>query len=330
MEVCNVQRATSQIAKTCAQRMLLVFCLAVGSSAPGWANEPPEHAVLATLPFQRPEEPNRVYIDLAPEGRTPFVMLLDTGATTSVITPRMARKMKISVRRLKTSPYRRKTVLGRDLQFWIDTSVTDTGSKTGWEYGLLGGDFLDDYVVEIDFPGRVVRFLDPKKYQVPETTEEAEAAVVPLKRAGTRISVPVELNGQEFSVLLDTGAPMGLVLSGKAFRKIGLDDSTLEDSGEVGTTLGPMKVKRYDAEDFRFGKFEFGRLPILVAPRGFYNIAGSTDSVLGYEAMEPFVMRIDYKRKRIWLKSEAGTTPSTAVEQSPTTETLPASSAGDS
>ena len=329
MEVCNVHRSTSQSAKTCAQRMLLVFCLALGSSAPGWANEPSEHAVLVTLPFQRPEEPNRVYIDLAPEDRTPFVMLLDTGASTSVITPRMARRMKISVRRLKTSPYRRKTVLGRDLQFRIDTSVTDTGSKTGWEYGLLGGDFLDDYVVEIDFPGRVVRFLDPKKYQVPETTEEPDTAIVPLQRAGTRISVPVELNGKQLSVLLDTGAPMGLLLSGKAFRKIGLDDSTLEDSGEVGTTLGPMKVKRYEAEDFRFGQFEFARLPILVAPRGFYNIAGSTDSVLGYEAMEPFVMRIDYKHKRIWLKREPEATPATAVEQNPTPETLPASHPGD-
>ncbi len=123
---------------------------------------------------------------------------------------------------------------------------------------------------------------------------------------------------------------MGLVLSGKAFRKIGLDDSTLEDYGEVGTTLGPMKVKLHEAEDFRFGKFEFGRLPILVAPRGFYNIAGSTDSVLGYEAMEPFVMRIDYKRKRIWLKRETEATTATRGDDDTTPETLPASSAGDS
>ncbi|MEC8942720.1 MAG: hypothetical protein VYC95_08310 [Verrucomicrobiota bacterium] len=71
MEVCNVHRSTSQTAKPCAQRMFLVFCLALSSSVAGWANEPPEDAVLATLPFQRPEEPNRVYIDLAPEGRTP-------------------------------------------------------------------------------------------------------------------------------------------------------------------------------------------------------------------------------------------------------------------
>ena len=80
----------------------------------------------------------------------------------------------------------------------------------------------------------------------------------------------------------------------------------------------------------RFGNFEFGRLPILVAPRGFYNIAGSTDSVLGYEALEPFIMRIDYKRKRIWLKRETEATSATRGDDDTTPETLPASSAGDS
>ena len=271
-------------------------------SAKTTSSEPSKDAVLAEFSFERPEETNRVYIDLAPEGQRPFILMLDTGANTSVITPLMARRMKISVRRLKSSPYRRKTSLGRDVQFWIDTQTSDTGSRTGWEYGILGGDFLDDYVVEIDFPGRRVRFLDPKKYAVPKTTAEPDTAIVPLKHSGTRFTVPIELDGKPLWVLFDTGAPMGLIVSGKALRKIGLGDVVLEEFGEVGTTLGPMEAKRYEAQSLRLGTFDFDDFPVLVAPKGAYNIAGTNDSILGYDAMAPFIMRIDYKRKRIWLE----------------------------
>src|SRR5262245_28035180 len=141
------------------------------------APEPPPEAVVAVLPFAESREPNRVMVDLAPEGGRPFVMMLDTGASGSVITPRMARELGVRVRPLKDTPYRRKTRLGRDLQFWVDTRSSDTAARTGWEYGLLGGEFLDDYVLEIDFPGRRVRFLDPKKYQVPEQLDAPDERV---------------------------------------------------------------------------------------------------------------------------------------------------------
>jgi hypothetical protein len=49
-----------------------------------------------------------------------LVLLLDTGASFSVFTPLAARAAGVSVRRDKSSPYRRATRLGRDLQFYVD------------------------------------------------------------------------------------------------------------------------------------------------------------------------------------------------------------------
>ena len=95
---------------------------------------------------------------------------------------------------------------------------------------------------------------------------------------------------------------MGLVVSGKALQEIGLGDVVLEEFAEVGTTLGPMEAKRYGAQNLRLGTFDFDNFPVLVAPKGAYNIAGSNDSILGYDVMAPFIMRSDYKRKRIWLE----------------------------
>ena len=92
------------------------------------APEPRPEAVVGVMPFEPTPEPNRILVNLAPEGNRPFVMIFDTGASDSVMTPLAARALGVSVRRSKSSPYRRGTRLGRDLQFWVDTSTSDTGS----------------------------------------------------------------------------------------------------------------------------------------------------------------------------------------------------------
>jgi predicted aspartyl protease len=274
----------------------------VAASAPAAGSEPPAEAVVAAVPFAPSREPNRVMVDLAAEGSRPLVMMLDTGASDSVITPRMARELGVRVRALKSTPYRRSTRLGRDLQFWVDTQSSDSASRTGWEYGLLGGEFLDDYVLEIDFPGRTVRFLDPKRYQVPEAVVGADEHVVPLVRAATRISVPVRVNGHQLTVMLDTGAPGTGILSGKAAREAGIDVAALPSFGAMGTVLGAMQTSLYEEPSFALGAVELGRVALLVAPKGWYNQAGPNDSVIGYDVLSPFVIRIDYPRKRLWLR----------------------------
>jgi hypothetical protein len=128
------------------------------------ADEPSPDSVVATLPFLESEERNRIFVDLAKEdSRRRLRLLLDTGASDSVLTPGAARDAGIRLRRLKRDPYRRSTLVGRDLLFHIDSRTSETASKTGWEYGLPGGTFLAHYVVEFDFDARVVRLLDPER-----------------------------------------------------------------------------------------------------------------------------------------------------------------------
>ena len=81
-----------------------------------------------TVPFE-PGPLTRVMVNLAPPGKRPLVLMLDTGAAGSVVTPRMARELGVTVRPAKTTPYRRGTLLGRDLQFYIDTESSDTAAS---------------------------------------------------------------------------------------------------------------------------------------------------------------------------------------------------------
>ena len=256
--------------------------------------------MLAELPFAR-DDANRVIVDLAPPGKRPFPMMLDTGAQGSVMTPLMARRLGVTVRRMKSTPYRRSTLLGRDLQFRIDTRTSDTGSKTGWEYGLLGGNFLEHYVVEIDFPGRRVRFLDPREFEVPTSVSDPDEAIVPLKVTAKRPFAELSVDGQPVQVLLDTGAPPPLLISGVLARKVGIDVDALPEFGRMHFVLGSTEARLHECGSVELG-FEQGPMPAIVVPRGSFNLGGATDSLVGYDLLAPFVVRLDYKRKRMWMR----------------------------
>jgi predicted aspartyl protease len=266
---------------------------------------PPADAVIAALPFEDSDEPNRIFVDLAPEGNRPLKVLLDTGATFTTFTPRFARSLGVSVRRTKSTPYRRATRLGRDLQFYIDTSSSDTGSRTGWEYGLLGGNFLREYVVEFNFAARQVTFLNPKKFRVPEQVDAPNEAVVPIRVVSGRPIVKIGMNGKTITVLLDTGAHDPMITSGAAAKKLGVDVESLPPFGVFGTVMGPMPVSLHETESFTLGKFEFDLMPVMVAPKGWYNQGSSSDSVIGYDTLRHFTIRIDYPRERMWLRRES-------------------------
>jgi hypothetical protein len=110
------------------------------------------------------------------------------------------------------------------------------------------------------------------------------------------------VNGHELVVMLDTGAPGTGVISGSAAREAGIDLAGLVDFGDSGSVLGPVQTSLYEDSSFELGGVALGRVPLLVAPKGWYNQGAGNDSMIGYDVLAPFVIRIDYARKRLWLK----------------------------
>jgi predicted aspartyl protease len=283
-------------------RLLLIFLGALLPTTHLHADEPPSGAILADLAFLDSGEANRIYVDLAPQRKQKRLrMLLDTGAVFSVFTPRAARAAGVAIRRLRDRPHHRATVLGRDLEFYVNVRSSDTGSRTGWEYAFLGGNFLAHYVLELDFRARRVRFLDPKRYAVPESVDAAGEAVIPLKIVANRPGLTIELNGKPTTVLLDSGAPDTLVLSGKLARAAGVDSAPLPGFGMAGV-MGEVESEFAEVDRVQIGPFEFEGVPAAVAPRGWHNQGFPGDSLLGYDILAQFHVRIDYPRKRLWLR----------------------------
>ena len=63
--------------------------------------------------------------------------------------------------------------------------------------------------------------------------------------------VDIQIDGNTAQVMLDTGAPDTLILSGRVAKKLGIDIKSLKDFGEVGTVMGPMEVRLLETGTFR-------------------------------------------------------------------------------
>jgi predicted aspartyl protease len=273
------------------------------------AQDLPSAAVVADLPFLDSPDPSSIVIDLAKEGSArPFPLVLDTGASFSTLTPGLARELGVRVRSAKRSPYRRATCLGRDLQFWVNARGGDVASQTGMEFGLLGGNFLVEYVLEIDFSRRRVRFLDPDHYAVAEQTTTPGETVLPVRLVSNRPIVEVEIEGNPVKLLLDTGAAYGVLVGGSVARATGLESHPAPGLSAAGV-MGEIGVEFAEARSVRVGSLEFRDLPVIVAPRGLYQQGTANDSLIGFDLLSQLTVRIDYPRKRAWLRRESGATP---------------------
>lgn len=269
----------------------------------------PKDAVLASVPMLSSKETNRIFVDLARPGERPFRLMIDTGSAYSHLTPRYARELGVIVRRTQERPYERSTLLGRNLQFYVDTRESDTASRTGWEYGFLGGHFLSDYVLDLDFAARRVSFLDPKRFAVPESVSVSDEAVLPLKVVGNRPFLEIQVDGKPLRVLLVTGMPIPMALSGRSARAAGLADLPVLAKLHLYGVFGNFPSQLAEAKTVGIGPFRFSPAPVVLAPEGNFNQEGATGSFLGYEMLAPFHVRIDYPHRRLWLKRVADQPP---------------------
>jgi predicted aspartyl protease len=268
--------------------------------------EVPADAVLADLPFLPAEEGNEndIRIDLGVPGARSLPLLVDTGTPDSFATPRAAQAIGISVRRAKQTPYRRATRLDRDIEIVVNTRRGDTAASAGGEWAVLGARFLANFVIEIDFPRRRVRFLDPDRYQVPERVDAADAAVLPIRLLGRRPVIEVEVNRVRVPAVISTGAPGTLLLPGGW-----ASEAALKRDAAATAKLAPMpgagRLEAVTADRFQIGPFAELEVPILVAEFGAHGAGARSEAVLGADLLKPYVVRIDYPRKRFWISEPA-------------------------
>jgi predicted aspartyl protease len=277
-------------------------------ATPAVAAPAAESGVLASLPFINVGREGPIVIDLAPTDEPSFVLQLDTGATDTVLTTDYARALGISVRSVKTDAHRRKTVVGDPLEFWV-TGQSVVGGGRGpeqWDYGLLGGEFLKNYVVEIDFPRRRVRFLDRARRRV---GDEPGEVVVELRTQENRPYAKLALGSGEVWALVDTGAEAPIALSEEKAAALGIAVDRGGERRGVMNVLGTQVEVVQKHPVARLGPVELRDVDLAIALGDESSVRIQRfvqgEALIGVDVLRSFRVRFDYGRRKMGLTPAA-------------------------
>ena len=157
-------------------------------------------------------------------GDIPLKMVIDTGASNSVIRESLARKLGLHYDMLKNyftmsffggvEVHRYSTVNGFTLgklkgDGLVLTWLPDDNRQAWPQDGLLGANVLGMYDVDFDFAKATMRLFAPHRCPgrvVYWTQDESQIAKLPIEWHGAHIRVPVEIQGHTIKAVVDTGA----------------------------------------------------------------------------------------------------------------------------
>jgi hypothetical protein len=171
--------------------------------------------------------------------------------------------------------------------------------------GIIGADFIREYVVEIDYAARVLRLHD-RRFEYHGSGE-----VIPLhfNHSGHPIFESVVTTAQGESIkgelVLDLGAGHAVMLRTPVvarYRMITGGAKTIELLGAAGAG-GPSKARLGRVASVRIGRFEL-KDPISVFAQDSQGEHATTDTIgsVGYELMSRFRIFLDYGRNRMILE----------------------------
>ena len=260
--------------------------------------------------FAAPNVP-LLLVDVRVNGRGPFTFVLDTGARTCLVDPKMAREVGIAA----TSSEERigaggpiqigignatSIALGDSEQSNVEVGISDElgriSEAAGTEIrGALGSNFLRHYRVAFNFAGRELAFSDEPRPPEDGGTTFALAGKKPL------ITVPVYVKGQgPFTFVVDTGASATVVSEGLAAR---LSIPLLDVPGKaVGAGSSDIKMRVATLDALAIGDAVVNKLPVgVVTFLGAISdqVGGKIDGVVGFNYLQAFDCVIDYPNQRI-------------------------------
>lgn len=171
---------------------------------------------------------------------------------------------------------------------------------THWQ-GIVGRQFLDALVVEIDWQKETLRFADPERFEAP-----AKAKALPLERQNGHSFVDAEL------VLGDGPVqPVRLVIDSGAFHALALDERRFDaipgpriEDAKLGRGInGVIRGSIARVGELRLAGFSLGNVITRFPDAELADIITSgSDGNLGAEVLRRFVVTFDYSRSQMLLQ----------------------------
>lgn len=236
-------------------------------------------------------------------GAGPYTFILDSGASISVVDPALIEQLGLPslAGTPGTGPVRIGVVGLGDL--------TISHMTAGRSPAILAGVSADPprgVFSALAFPGALVSF-DFAQRQIRIRSGALEDAdgqrVFAYDETDPLPLVPIRLDGHEFRVHLDTGAPLGISLPTARARELGLDDRLVE-KGRVRLATG--EFPRYEA---RFdGVAMLGQQRLTPGVLSFSDMRagrGPGRGVIGMALLRDFIVTVDSKNRRVAIDRPA-------------------------
>ncbi len=206
---------------------------------------------------------------------TPRMLLLDTGGYMSQLTTAVADELKLESRKSMVQLYdiagniSERFVISKDfeiggmhasgLPFMVISPNSNFGKGDQAFDGILAGDFMLKYDVELDFAAAKLNYFltDHCEGRVIYWPHDA-VGVVPVSVFDNQIRATVELDGKSIRAVIDTGATNSTMSMPLAKRLFGL---TPESPGvtQGGIVNGDPTLRSYR---YKFSKLSFGDISV--------------------------------------------------------------------
>jgi len=261
----------------------------------------PAGAALADLPMLVVTGSPRIHFDLAAIGDPPLLVVLDTGFGTAVGGGAAIRAFGGERVPGDQPSYRRNTLLGKPLTV-RPTNETNEQAQN-YPFVRLGGAFLRDFVLELDFEAGRVRFLDPQKVELPKTAKNPNEAVFDLAVFNSRPFVEIDINERPVRLALDTSAPVPVWLSKKGLLQSAVSTKTLPLLRRPTERHSALRV--FETDTVRLGSVDLGVFPVIVSRDPLLDAFGGNGHAIGIDLLSQFRVRLDIARRRLWLERQS-------------------------
>jgi predicted aspartyl protease len=233
------------------------FCALIGASLfaalPAMAAQCGPLNLLVTLPITSVGQPGNVVTVQAAIADRPVSLLVDTGASFSLINKNIVDELKLPTRPSRvqlvdvagqrtTQEVRLPSItLGRVRQegvyFIVNAGINPVGGRPDAFDGILGADFLLNVDVDLDYAAGKLNLVSPQHCDGKVVYWQAPVVAVVPMRVDTlgKITFPLTLDGHTVRAILDTGATntaLNLDVARRVF-KIDTNDPDLQKVGEL-------------------------------------------------------------------------------------------------
>jgi predicted aspartyl protease len=185
----------------------------------------------------------------------------------------------------------------------IDMSEIPSGQQTGIA-AILGRDCLSEIIATFDFDAGQLTCSNPRRFKPPEGARRLAVASGP----GGALQMTVKAEGQTLHAHVDLGCSTPLMVRESQLARRWLDDGRRWTTGALSTARGgemaldECRVTRLAS--MTAAGAELARLPVAIYPAS-HPVFGRFEAVIGAPALGRFLVVLDVRGSRLWLKPGA-------------------------